>query len=313
MLKRGRSIGLFLFALALFLSPSVASAEDWLHWRGPLQSGFSPEKNLPDEWDPRTPGKNNLVWKQPYGCRSTPLVMNGRVYIIGADNEPLSVPTAKEKPLIGERVVCFDTKDGKKIWEQSFNVFHSDIVANRLGWAPLAGDTENKRIYAHSTGGFLFCFDAETGKIVWQRQLTEEFGRVTGYGGRLGGGPTFDPASGLVFVGIVNGNWGNQGVGMNRFFAFDGKDGKVVWMADTPFQLRLTYSSNPVVAVINGERLLITGGADGGLHAYQVRTGKRVWSYLCSAGIINPAAVSSATFLMLTALQLLFGLRGVKR
>jgi outer membrane protein assembly factor BamB len=282
---------LFWFPLCLcvsVVSPSF-SAENWTHWRGPLQTGFSPDKNLPDEWDPRTPGKNNLVWKQPYGCRSTPMVMNGRVYIIGADNEPIGVPTLKEKQLIGERVTCFDAKDGKKIWEQDFNVFHTDIVANRLGWSPLSGDAENKRVYAHSTAGFLFCFDAETGKVVWLRQLTEEFGRVTGYGGRVGSGPLFD--SGLVIVGLVNGSWGNQAVGLNRFFAFDAKDGRVVWVADTPNPVKATYYSNPVVAVINGERIIISGGADGALHAFQVRTGKRLWSYALAVNAINPSPV----------------------
>src|SRR5580700_11378640 len=73
--------------LALFLAVeqcAVADSSvdmkdgDWTHWRGPLQTGYSPEKNLPDDWDPRTPGKNNLIWKQPYGCRSAPMIMNGR-------------------------------------------------------------------------------------------------------------------------------------------------------------------------------------------------------------------------------------------
>ncbi len=277
--------------LALANAAAETSGSDWLHWRGPLQTGFSPEKNLPDEWDPRTPGKNNLIWKQPYGCRSTPLVMNGRVYIIGADNEPLGVPTLKEKHLIGERVTCFDAKTGKKEWEHTFNVFHTDIVANRLGWAPLAGDASTKRVYVHSTAGFLFCFDAESGKILWQRQLTEEFGRISGYGGRIGGGPIFD--SGMVIVGIINSSWGNMVAGTNRFFAFDGKTGAVVWIAEAVGTFRRnTYYSNPVVAVINGERLLITGAADGSLSAFQVHTGKPVWSYpIASGGVVNPSPV----------------------
>ena len=117
---------------------------------------------------------------------------NEETEVTGADNEPLSVPTTAEKKMIGERVTCFDAAKGTKIWEHTYNVFHTDIVANRLGWAPLAGDAANKRVYVHSTGGFLFCFDAESGKILWERQLTEEFGRTTGYGGRVGGGPIFD-------------------------------------------------------------------------------------------------------------------------
>ena len=62
--------------------------------------------------------------------------------------------------------------------------------------------------------------------MVWSRQLTEEFGRVTGYGGRIVS-PIFD--SGLVIVGMVNANWGDQARGLNRFVAFDGKTGEVVW------------------------------------------------------------------------------------
>src|SRR5688500_3148311 len=90
--------GMFLAQAATFAADSTMEikGDEWTHWRGPLQTGQSLEKNLPDEWDPRTVGKNNLIWKQPYGCRSTPLVMNGRVYITSADNEPLSVPTTAE-------------------------------------------------------------------------------------------------------------------------------------------------------------------------------------------------------------------------
>ncbi|HVK13263.1 MAG TPA: PQQ-binding-like beta-propeller repeat protein [Gemmataceae bacterium] len=264
-------------------------AADWLHWRGPDQTGFSRETGLPDEWDPNTPGRQNLVWKQPFGCRSTPLVMAGKVYIVSALNDIPGVPGPKEKLVIGEQVVCFDAKTGDVVWKKPFNVFHTDIVTNRLGWSPLAADPENKLIFVHLTGGQLLAMKADTGETAWEHSLTEEFGRVTGYGGRIGGGPIFD--SGLVIVGIVNASWGSYAPGSNRWVAFDAKTGQIAWWAESTGTLRGTYYSNPVVAVIGGQRLMITGGADGFIHAFQVRTGKRVWSHQIAVGVVNPSPV----------------------
>jgi outer membrane protein assembly factor BamB len=282
-----------LTALLLSLCPlclcGESSAADWLHWRGPDQTGFSRETGLPEDWDPNTPGRQNLVWKQPYGCRSTPLVFNGKVYIVSAINDTPYVPGPKDKLVTGERVVCFDAATGKVEWEKPFNVFHTDIVTNRLGWAPLTADPENKLVFVHLTGGQLLALKADSGEIAWQHSLTEEYGRVTGYGGRVGGGPLFD--SGLVIVGIANSSWGSFGVGLNRWVAFDSKTGQVAWWAESTGPLKGTYYSNPVVAVIGGQRLMITGGADGYVHAFQVRTGKRVWSYQIASGVVNPSPV----------------------
>src|SRR2546430_7506072 len=49
------------------------------HWRGPWQTGVSPEKNLPDKV------QGNIIWRAPFGCISAPLVLNERVYLINYD------------------------------------------------------------------------------------------------------------------------------------------------------------------------------------------------------------------------------------
>jgi outer membrane protein assembly factor BamB len=269
-----------LLTLPLALS-TPANAADWIHWRGPEQNGLSREKDLPGEFDPTAGVKGNVLWKQPFGGRSAPLVMAGKLYIIQGTGEGVRE---------GEQIVCFDEKTGKKLWDYRFNVFHTDIVSSRLGWTTMTADPAAGYVYAHTTGGHLLCLDS-AGKLIWSRQLTEEFGRVTGYGGRIVS-PIFD--SGLVIVGMVNASWGDQARGLNRFVAFDGKTGQVVWWSTPdPDTLYGTYYSSPVIAVINGQRLLISGGADGGLHALKVRTGEKVWGITFSRGIVNGSPIVS--------------------
>lgn len=269
-------LGSLLALLALAAAPPAASAagRDWVHWRGPEQTGVSREKNLPAGFDPKLGAKGNVVWQQPFGGRSAPLVLGGKLYLIQGVGDGLHE---------GEQVVCFDEKTGAKQWAFRVNVFHTDIVSSRLGWTTLTADPEAKTVYAHTTAGLVLALDP-AGKLLWQRSLTEEFGRVSGYGGRIVT-PVFD--SGLCVVGMVNSGWGDQAKGSNRFVALDGKSGEVVWWAEAPGAIKGTYYSSPVVAVVGGQRLLVAGGADGALHAFKVRTGERVWSYRFGAGVIN--------------------------
>lgn len=273
-----RRIALFLFASALTAVSQPATAADWIHWRGPEQNGLSREKGLPDSFDPKAKAKGNVVWTAPFGGRSAPLVMAGQIYILQGFGDGFEE---------SERVIAFDEKTGKKLWEHHASIFHSDIVSSRLGWTSLTADPANKYVYAHTTAGTLLCLDAG-GKLVWKRELTEEFGRVSGYGGRIVS-PIFD--SGLVIVGMLNSSWGDQARGGNRFIAFDGKTGQVAWIHDTGLAVRSTYQSNPVVAVINGQRVLISGGGDGAMHAINVRTGQKVWSVPMATGAINASPV----------------------
>ena len=263
---------------ALLFSSLSLSAADWIHWRGPEQTGESKEKNLPADFDPAGGDGSNVLWKAPFGGRSSPLIMDGRAYIVHGTGTGVNE---------GEEIMCIDANTGKEIAKHRFNVFHTDIVSVRLGWCTLAADPATKTIYIHTTAGLVMAFDKDLKKL-WERSLTEEFGRVSGYGGRIVS-PLFD--SGNVIVGMINSSWGDQARGATRYVALDGKTGQVAWWAETPNPIKGTYYSNPVVAVIGGKRLLITGGGDGFLHAFNVRTGQREWSYQFSAGVVNPSPV----------------------
>jgi outer membrane protein assembly factor BamB len=277
---------LLIWIIGVLLCASVtdsASAADWYRWRGPCQTGVSRETDLPDTWSPDPKAKNNnLIWKAPYGGRSTPIIMNGRVYYINSAGEGVTGQ---------ERVLCLDAASGKLIWEYKFNVWHTDIDILRVGWTNLAGDPETGNVYAAGTQGLLMCFDKD-GKILWSHSLAEEYGRISGYGGR-NSSPVVD--GDLVIYGMINASWGDQAGPGNRFLALDKRTGSPVWWSAPTARPKDTYASVPVITVINGERLLISGAGDGGIYALKVHTGEKVWGYMISAGGLSSTPVVDGT------------------
>jgi outer membrane protein assembly factor BamB len=277
-------IPLIVAALAACAVPAFAG--DWTNWRGPFQNGFSPETGLPSTWNPAT--GENLVWKRDFGSRSTPVVMKGRVFLLNYTAE-------KEKgkdiaATIQERVLCMDAESGKTIWEHKFPLFHTDIVTVRLGWTNLVADPVTGYIYGHGTQGFLICLDgmADKAKVVWQRSLTEEYGRITGYGGRVTTPILFED---LAIIGMVNSSWGDQAKGGNRFVAFDKKTGDVRWWSEPAGAVKDTFYSVPITARIGGVDVVISGGADGSVFAMKARTGEPVWRYTYGSSAINCSPV----------------------
>ena len=266
----------FTFMMLLFGCTSLElTAGDWPSWRGPQQNGASTETGLVSSW---SVNGENLIWKADFIGRSTPVVMNGRVYVIGRAGEGLSRQ---------EAVACFDAENGKQLWEHRFNVFLTTVPFNRVGWTCLAGDPETGNVYAYGVGGMLYCYNRD-GKILWSRSLTEDFGRFSGYGGRTQT-PLIDEDR--VIISYLNMGWGNQAAMGHRFFAFDKRTGELIWESEPGSRPYDTNYSTPVVTVINGQRLLIAGGGDGAVLAMKARTGERVWEFKLTKTAINPSVV----------------------
>ena len=256
--------------LGLLLAASSAYPADWPSWRGPTQNGVSEETGLVASWSP--------IWHAEFTGRSTPIVLDGRVFVIGRRGEDI---------LHEGIVAAFDAQDGTLIWEHAYNIFHTTIPFNRVGWASLAGDPETGYVYAHTVSGLFLCFDRD-GKVVWSRSLTEEFGRISGYGGRVHT-PVVDED--LVIISYLSSNWGSHTPGRHRYFAFDKRSGELVWIATPGGRPLDTTYSVPVVATINGVRLLIGGNADGSIYAIKIRTGETMWGFKLSRRGINSSVV----------------------
>jgi len=262
-----------------------ALGNDWPYWRGPEQTGASREPAPVTTW---SPAGENLVWKSDIGGRTTPVVMGGRVFYI--------CPVDMGTPCSAERVVCLDAASGKPLWEHRFNVYLTDVVENRVGWTALVGDPETGNIFAHTTGGEFCCFDRD-GRVLWNHSLTEEYGRVSGYGGRLAT-PVVDED--WVMVNYLSSSWGTHARPRHRFLFFDKKTGDVInWMENDEDPLDTTYAT-PAVAVVNGQRLLIAPANDGVVYAFQARTGKPVWKYRLSKRGLNTSVVVSGDYAYVT-------------
>ena len=269
-------VKLVIFCFILFSTEIRNESEaDWPAWRGPTQDGASSETGLISTW---SQDGENLIWKADFIGRSTPIVLNKRVYVIGRVGEEITEQ---------ERVACFDAETGGLLWEHRFNVFHSTIPFNRLGWTSLAGDEETGYIYAHTISGVFACFDGD-GTIVWSRSLTEEFGRFTGYGGRVVT-PVVDGE--LVILSFLNTSWGSHAAMRHRYFAFDKRTGDVMWTTTPGGRPKDTTYPVGVVADIMGRRLLIDGNSDGHVYAMDVATGERVWGFQVSQGPLNASVV----------------------
>ena len=278
---------LALFAI-LFCQAGFAQSADWPYWRGPNFDGTAQASGLPDDWDPKGGEGSNVLWKRDdIGGPCTPIVMDGRLYTIQRA-EP-------DSPTEGERIVCLDAKTGETLWENRFNVWLSDVPAERVGWSSVVGDPETGNIYALGSCDIFQCIDGKSGETVWSIPLHEQFGMLSTYGGRTNFPIVHED---LVIISGIIINWGDRAKPNHRLIGLDKTTGKVVWFngtRDLPYD---TSYSAPSLVTINGQRQLIMGCGDGQVWGFQPRTGKPLWKYeLSMRGLFaTPLVVGDQVF-----------------
>ncbi len=278
-----RRVCAFALAIATLFSvtslSAIADSTDWFQWRGPEGNGISREKNLPDNWSPKG---ENVIWSnEELATRSTPIVNNGKLYIVSRYK-----PETTEE---GEQLVCLNAATGEEIWRSAHNVYLSDAPAERVGWASPVCDPSTGNIFWLGLGCQFQCLNGETGEVIWEHAMSEEYGMLSTYGGRTNFPIVFDD---LVIISGVMTQWGEAAVPAHRFVAFDKRSGAAVWFSSTRPKPQDTTYSTPFLTVLNGQAAMVFGAGDGFMYAMQPRTGKIIWKYDCSnRGINTPALV----------------------
>jgi outer membrane protein assembly factor BamB len=264
----------FALVLSLLVASAAGLSANWPEWRGPSRDGVSTETNLPSKW---SPAGENLAWRLPFGGRSSPVAFRDRLYLLTTSGDLASTQ---------ERLVAIDAQSGKVVWERKFSVYLSDVPQHRAAWASPAVDPETGNIYAFTVGAQLFCVSPD-GKILWDRSMPEEHGAVTTHGGRTTS-PIIEGDKVILNALILA--WGDLNRPGNRYFAFDKRTGQTIWISSPQTRHYDTNYSTPIIADVDGLKLMIVGGTDGVYHAIKANTGEPVWRIEVSKrAILNSA------------------------
>ncbi|HKQ50230.1 MAG TPA: PQQ-binding-like beta-propeller repeat protein [Phycisphaerae bacterium] len=151
-------------SLAVFLAMGVCTAclaDDWPEWRGPARDGVWRETGIIKKFDKP---QLDIVWRQKIASGySGPTVANGRVYVTDRIVEPKQI----------ERVHCFDVKTGKPLWSHTYDCPYKGVGYDAGPRASVLID--GGRAYSLGAMGLFICFDAASGKIIWQKDLNSEY------------------------------------------------------------------------------------------------------------------------------------------
>ncbi|MCA9142972.1 MAG: PQQ-binding-like beta-propeller repeat protein [Planctomycetaceae bacterium] len=238
-------------ALSNELPAEVARAGgDWPQWRGPNRDGISQETGLLDEWPADGPP---TLWKASGlgGGYSSVAVAGNRIFTMGKFG--------------GEtRLVAVNAQNGEILWNTPVG----------SGDAPNCTPTvDNDLVFAVSHGGDLLCAESESGREVWRKNFTRDFGgkmmSMWGYSES----PLVDGDRLIVTPGAQDA----------MMAALDKRTGKVLWQAAMPpntgsaGQDGAGYSS---IVISNGggvkQYVQLVGR---GVISVDARSGKMLWGY----------------------------------
>ncbi len=264
---------LALLAIGPGLSSLHAAASGWLHWRGPNQNGISPAKQKLVT-DLSLQGPNHRWTFKAHGA-GTPVIADGKVYAMCYYGE-----TGED---VIEAIVCLDVKTGAKQWEHRFKDFLSDTVYNRYAIGAPYVDAETGNVYCESSCGVITALTSD-GKIIWQRSMMEEFGRLTFPNSRTG---SLTTDGDLMIAKAITANWGTDGPASTRYYAFDKRTGELIWASTPATQPVDNPMGAPVFADLGGHRVFYAGAGDGNVVCVNARTGEPVWRFKLSNGGLN--------------------------
>ena len=152
---------LITFLTAFLCITTLVYAQEWTDWRGPNRDAVWNENGIVEKFQSaEIPHK----WSVEIGAGySGPTVSIGKVYVMDLLNDPKQT----------EGVLCFDEQTGEKIWEYRYECEYSGVGYPAGPRASVVID--DGKAYSLGTMGHLYCFNADNGEVIWEKDLNERY------------------------------------------------------------------------------------------------------------------------------------------
>lgn len=143
-------------AFLVSCSVSFAQNDDPSQWRGPNREGIYYESGLLDSWPAGGP---QMVWSyQGLGAgHSSAAIANNRIYVTGMP-DTLGV------------LYCLNP-DGSLLWQKTYGTEWYQNYTGPRSTPVIVG----QYLYLESGMGVVYCFDASSGKLIWEVDLLKKF------------------------------------------------------------------------------------------------------------------------------------------
>ncbi|MFI5170282.1 MAG: PQQ-binding-like beta-propeller repeat protein, partial [Vicinamibacterales bacterium] len=198
--------GLAAATILLAITDSRAAGPEWPGWRGPARDALSRETGLAPSWPAGGPP---LLWKAAglgEGFSSVAIV-DGRIFTMG-DRDG------------AQQLLAFAADGGAPLWKTRIGPAWNDEFAGPRGTPTVDGG----RVFAIGTEGDLVAVEAATGKELWRRSLSRDFGGRVMSGWKWCESPLVDGERLIV----------TPGVRAAALVALDKATGKEIWRSALP-------------------------------------------------------------------------------
>ncbi len=232
-------------------------ANEWPAWRGPNGDGkLIDAESYPQEWS----SDKNRKWRidLPSPGNSSPIVVGGKLFLTTAENEG-QIRT----------LLCYDTKDGKLLWQRAVDYGKKDKTHKTNPFSAASPTSDGEHVYAWHGNAGLYAYDLD-GNKVWTVSAGKDYAHIWG-----------PNAASPVIHGDAIILHAGPGLAA-RILALDLKTGKMLWKKELPESAsekvgQFKGSWATPLLIQNGNRSEILLGLPGFLTSFDPGTGEELW------------------------------------